>query len=87
MPPENDILTQIVLLDAKIDNLTEIIMKSSDDHEARLRKLETDTIPPIQSAIARIEERQTTLSVFQTAFTTAASVVASVVAIFIGRTK
>lgn len=51
--------------------------KHTDDRERRLRILENERIPAMEGRIGRIEERQSTASRMQIAFTTIAAALAA----------
>ena len=95
--PENDGgngRVTVAVLAEKIDNigavLTEVravVKEGARDREERLRKLETERVPAIESRVGLVEERQSTQARNQTIFAAIYATVASAIAGVIGRSQ
>ena len=91
----------VAVLAEKIDNfgalLTDVradirvvkaeVNDSAKDREERLRKLETERVPAIESRVGLVEERQSTQARNQTIFAAIYATVASAIAGVIGRSQ
>ena len=86
MPPAKkmneiqEIMTQLVLLNEQVSSLKKVVERSIDDHEARIRGLESGQ-GVIQKDIATIRERMTVFNLIQSTLTAIASAIAYFMAV------